>query len=150
MRITFFITLLETAFLFLYNVFESGFNIAHAEKKPLVITSEQMWENYKYFIKAVMPAAEKAGVKMALHPDDPPIPELLGYSRIFINADSYRRAMRLFNQPLYGGRGYGKHGLHRTGQPFCRGIYTRHSTGRKNRVTVKINEPFLAAHLFLQ
>lgn len=80
----------------------SGFNIAHAEKKPLVITSEQMWKNYEYFTKAVMPAAEKAGVKMALHPDDPPIPELLGYSRIFINADSYRRAMSLSNSPSHG------------------------------------------------
>ena len=35
-----------------------------------------MWENYDYFIKAVLPVAEEAGVKLALHPDDPPVPML--------------------------------------------------------------------------
>ena len=80
----------------------SGFNINHAAKKTLKITSEEMWSNYEYFIKKVMPAAEKAGVKMGLHPDDPPIPELLGYSRIFINADAYRRAMSITDSPSHG------------------------------------------------
>ena len=80
----------------------SGFNINHAAKKTLKITSEEMWSNYEYFIKKVMPAAEKAGVKMGLHPDDPPIPELLGYSRIFINADAYRRAMCITDSPSHG------------------------------------------------
>lgn len=80
----------------------SGFNINHAAKKTLKITSEEMWSNYEYFIKKVMPAAEKADVKMGLHPDDPPIPELLGYSRIFINADAYRRAMSITDSPSHG------------------------------------------------
>ena len=38
------------------------------------ISAEQMWSNIEYFQKAVIPAAEKAGVQMALHPDDPPVP----------------------------------------------------------------------------
>ena len=48
-----------------------------------VVTAEQMWDNYAYFIKAVLPVAEEAGVKMALHPDDPPVPMLGGVARIF-------------------------------------------------------------------
>lgn len=80
----------------------SGFDIRHAEQKPLQITQEQMWENYRYFIDAVIPVAEEAGVQMGLHPDDPPIPELLGYSRIFTNADAYRRAMSLSDSPSHG------------------------------------------------
>ncbi len=38
------------------------------------ISDEEMWENFTYFLKAVIPVAEEAGVKMGLHPDDPPLP----------------------------------------------------------------------------
>ena len=66
------------------------------------ISAEKMWSNMEYFLKAVIPAAEKAGVKMALHPDDPPIPNLRGISRIIINADAYRRVMRIMPSPSNG------------------------------------------------
>lgn len=66
------------------------------------ISAEKMWSNMEYFLKAVIPAAEKAGVKMALHPDDPPIPILRGISRIIINADAYRRVMRIVPSPSNG------------------------------------------------
>ena len=59
------------------------------------ISAERMWSNMEYFLKAVMPAAQKAGVRMALHPDDPPVPNLRGISRIIINADAYRRVMKI-------------------------------------------------------
>lgn len=80
----------------------SGFDIYDAEKVPSKNTAEKMWENYEYFLRAVLPTAEKAGVKMCLHPDDPPIPELMGYSRIIISADAYRRAMSLSDSPSHG------------------------------------------------
>jgi mannonate dehydratase len=57
------------------------------------IDHEQMWANYTYFIKAVLPVAEEAGVKLALHPDDPPVPELGGIARLFYNHEGFRRAM---------------------------------------------------------
>lgn len=38
------------------------------------ITEERLWENYTYFLRAVLPAAEQAGVTLGLHPDDPPLP----------------------------------------------------------------------------
>ena len=68
------------------------------ETKPL-ISREQVWANYEYFIKAVMPAAEKCCVRMALHPDDPCLPSLGGYARIFGSVEAYDRAYALYPSP---------------------------------------------------
>jgi len=59
------------------------------------VSEAQMWKNYEYFIKAVLPVAEEAGVKMALHPDDPPVPMLGGVARNFRNPDCFKRAYAL-------------------------------------------------------
>ena len=81
----------------------SGFDIADIDNNvPLKLSEEQLWDNYAYFIHAVMPAAEAAGVKMGLHPDDPPLSPLFGYSRILTSADAYRRAMSLSDSPSHG------------------------------------------------
>ena len=81
----------------------SGFDIAEIDNNvPLKLSEEQLWDNYAYFIRAVMPAAEAAGVKMGLHPDDPPLSPLFGYSRILTSADAYRRAMSLSDSPSHG------------------------------------------------
>jgi mannonate dehydratase len=83
-----------------------SFNIQDAEKQGLTpwgrISEEKMWENIEYFQKAVIPVAEKAGVKMALHPDDPPVPELRGIARIIISAANYRRVMNIVPSPVNG------------------------------------------------
>src|SRR6185437_13286761 len=50
-----------------------------------VITEEQMRANYDYFIRAVLPVAEEEGLRLALHPDDPPVP-MLGRSAIVLAA----------------------------------------------------------------
>ena len=63
--------------------------LGHASSMPVygpddpVITEDQMWSNYKYFIDAVLPVAEAEGVRLALHPDDPPVPMLGGVARLF-------------------------------------------------------------------
>lgn len=57
------------------------------------ISEERMWDNIAYFLKAVIPVAEKAGVNMALHPDDPPVSPLRGIGRILTSARNYRRVM---------------------------------------------------------
>ena len=51
-----------------------------------------MWANYEYFMRAVLPVAEEAGVKLALHPDDPPVPMLGGVARLFRNVEGFKRA----------------------------------------------------------
>ena len=81
----------------------SEFNRADLPPEPeAVITQEELWRNYEYFIRAVVPAAEEAGVLLGLHPDDPPIPQLRGYGRIFISADAYRRALSIVDSPNHG------------------------------------------------
>ena len=66
------------------------------EVERLKLTQEQVWANYEYFIKAVMPTAEKVGVRMGLHPDDPCLPALGGYARIFGSVEAYDRAYAIY------------------------------------------------------
>jgi mannonate dehydratase len=60
------------------------------------VPEETMWERLEKFLKAVIPVAEKAGVRMALHPDDPPVPEpLAGVAQICSTLDQFRRIFDL-------------------------------------------------------
>lgn len=65
------------------------------------VTEENLWENYRYFLRAVLPAAEKAGVKLGLHPDDPPLSPLRGVGRIFSSPEGFARAMALSDSPSH-------------------------------------------------
>jgi mannonate dehydratase len=57
---------------------------------------EEIWAGFAYWLKAVLPVAEEANVKLAMHPDDPPVLKSMnGIGRIFTNAESYRRAEKL-------------------------------------------------------
>jgi mannonate dehydratase len=68
-----------------------------------VYTKEEIWDNYTYFIKAIVPVAEQEGVRIGIHPDDPPVPELGGVPRcIFGNFDGYQRALAIANSPNIG------------------------------------------------
>jgi mannonate dehydratase len=60
-----------------------------------MLSAEAMWANYERFMHAVLPVARDAGVKLALHPDDPPVPMLGGVARIFSTPDDFRRAERI-------------------------------------------------------
>lgn len=60
-----------------------------------VITEDQMWANYEYFIKAVIPVAEEEGLRLALHPDDPPVPMLGGVARLFYRPWGFKHALEL-------------------------------------------------------
>lgn len=74
------------------------FSLAETPKpsKPPKLSKPQIWANYEYFIKSVMPTAEKVGVRMGLHPDDPCLPELGGYARIFETVADYDRAYAVY------------------------------------------------------
>jgi mannonate dehydratase len=58
------------------------------------VTEKAMWDNLIYFLKAVIPVAEKAGVTMSLHPYDPPVPSLAGIARIIHNVAAYDRLFK--------------------------------------------------------
>ena len=57
------------------------------------ITEDQLWQNYEYFIKAIVSEAEKYGIRLALHPDDPPVPALGGVSRIMVSPENIKKAV---------------------------------------------------------
>lgn len=73
---------------------------ARAAERP--ISAEEMWQNYEYFLRAVLPVAEEAGVRLALHPDDPPVDSLGGVARIFNSVDAFKRAMALADSDAWG------------------------------------------------
>jgi mannonate dehydratase len=68
-----------------------------------VFTADEIWDNYTYFIKKVVPVAEQAGVRIGIHPDDPPQPVLAGVPRcIFSSFEGYKRAIEIANSPNIG------------------------------------------------
>jgi mannonate dehydratase len=76
-------------------------------KEPLshgrVFTKDEIWENYTHFIRQVVPVAEEAGIRIGIHPDDPPVPVLAGVPRcIFSNFEGYKRALEIANSPNVG------------------------------------------------
>jgi mannonate dehydratase len=76
-------------------------------KEPLshgrVFSKEEIWDNYAYFIRRVVLVAEEAGVRIGIHPDDPPQPMLAGVPRcIFSNFEGYKRALEIANSPNIG------------------------------------------------
>ena len=66
------------------------------------VSEDKIWGNLEYFLKAVIPVAEKAGVQMALHPDDPPLSPLRGIGRILTSAQNYRRVLGIVPSPMNG------------------------------------------------
>ncbi len=64
----------------------------HTTDEEAFISAETMWANYEPFMQDVLPVAKEAGVKLALHPDDPPVPVLGGVARIFAEIDGFKRA----------------------------------------------------------
>lgn len=65
-------------------------------------TLDEMWTNIAYFLKAVVPEAEKAGVRLALHPNDPPAPVSRGSQQIMGTVDGWKKLIGLVNSPSNG------------------------------------------------
>ncbi len=69
------------------------FNMADFKPTNVKITAEELWANYEYFVRAVVPEAEKYGIKLGLHPDDPPVPKLGDVERIMISKENIKKAV---------------------------------------------------------
>ncbi|MBN1873998.1 MAG: mannonate dehydratase [Anaerolineae bacterium] len=64
---------------------------------------DEIWENFAYFMKRIIPVAEEAGVRLALHPNDPPTHEKLGGIPCLIHSfEDYRRAFEIAGSPALG------------------------------------------------
>jgi len=59
------------------------------------VTEEQMWNGLAYFLKGALPTAEQAGVKIALHPDDPPISPIQGFARILRSVEAFDQMLEI-------------------------------------------------------
>lgn len=68
--------------------------------EPGQVTPESLWSALSYFLDAVVPEAESACVRIALHPDDPPISVVRGMPRIMSSLDAYRRLRALNASPF--------------------------------------------------
>lgn len=101
-------------------------SLGHQSAMPLrakgepVIDEESMWANYAYFMKAVLPVAEEAGVGLALHPDDPPMPVLGGVARLFYRPEGFKRAHEISG------------GSPAWGLDLCLGCCSEMTGGKKN------------------
>ena len=92
------------------------------------ISEEELWDNIDYFLQRVVPVAE---VRIALHPDDPPIPEPLGgAARIMVSIENFQRVFDLVPSAAYG-------------MLFCQGCVAEmgediveaiHASGARNKI----------------
>jgi mannonate dehydratase len=63
---------------------------------------EEMWSNITYFLKAVVPVAQEAGVRLALHPNDPPSPISRGSGQIMGTVEGWKRLVEIVASPSNG------------------------------------------------
>ena len=63
------------------------------------ITSQQLWDRAERLLEELVPVAAEAGVRLAAHPDDPPLPTLRGTPRLVYQPDRYQRLLDLVPSP---------------------------------------------------
>jgi mannonate dehydratase len=78
---------------------------------PKPIDDDELWANYEHFITRVIPVAESVGLKMALHPDDPPVSPIAGAACLFRDTGAFQRALDMVPSPS-------------NGILFCQGCFT--------------------------
>ena len=78
----------------------TAFNYEAARKMPFThgrqYTEEEMWENLEYWINIITPVAEEEGIRLGIHPCDPPAHELGGIPQLFSSYDNYRRYLDIY------------------------------------------------------
>ncbi|MDZ4765211.1 MAG: mannonate dehydratase [Chloroflexota bacterium] len=84
----------------------TGYDHALMQDAPLteygVVTEDTLWANLRYFLERVIPVAEAANVKLAMHPDDPPLSPIRGLGRIMRSIDNFQRLIDLMPSPVNG------------------------------------------------
>jgi mannonate dehydratase len=72
---------------------------ARADELARALTPAKLWDNLERLLNGLLPVAEACGVTLAMHPDDPPLPELLGKPRIMHTVEAFERLVRLAPSP---------------------------------------------------
>lgn len=76
-------------------------NFAELNEAYSGVTREDMYRNYKFFLDAIIPVCEEVGIKMGVHPDDPPF-NVFGWPRVVSTAEDLRRVLALNPSPANG------------------------------------------------
>jgi mannonate dehydratase len=86
-----------------FNLADVGRNVTDADGRPPARTSAAtLWENLERFLHSVLPVAEACGVRLALHPDDPPLTEFHGQPQIITSNEALQRVVALAASPANG------------------------------------------------
>ncbi len=84
----------------------TGYDHTLMQNAPLTeygeVSEERLWENLEYFLERVVPVAEEAHVKLAMHPDDPPLSPIRGLGRIMRSVENFQRLVDLLPSPVNG------------------------------------------------
>ncbi len=65
------------------------------------VSEQELWDRYRWFIEEIIPVAEQAGVRMALHPDDPPMEQLRRTARLVNRPEKYKQIMDMVKSPAH-------------------------------------------------
>ena len=65
-------------------------------EKP--VEEEELWEAFHYLLQRALPVAKEAGMKLSLHPSDPPYPMYEGFASLVHNSDCYRKALKMADE----------------------------------------------------
>ena len=84
----------------------TGYDHSQMLNAPLTaygeVSEDQLWDNLRYFLERVVPVAEEAGVKLAMHPDDPPLSPIRGLGHIMRSVENFQRLLELVPSPMNG------------------------------------------------
>jgi mannonate dehydratase len=86
-----------------FNIDAEAGNVTDADGPPKTATpASRLWENLEFFLEKVLPVAEETGIKLALHPDDPPLRSFWGQDQILYSIDALERVIKLAPSPSNG------------------------------------------------
>ncbi len=84
----------------------TGYDHALMQAAPLTeygeVSEEHLWDTLEYFLQCIIPVAEAANVKLAMHPDDPPLSPIRGLGRIMRSVENFQRLLDLYPSPMNG------------------------------------------------
>ena len=67
-----------------------------------VYEKDELWDNFIYFMRSIIPVAESTGVRLSLHPNDPPMPMIAGIASLITSFEDYRKAFAIGNSKQLG------------------------------------------------
>ncbi len=99
----------------------TAFDYEEAKAYPLThgkkYSEEEMWRNLEEWIRIITPVAEKEGIKLGIHPCDPPVRELAGIPQLFRSFDAFKRLIEIVDSPA-------------NGIEFCQGTFAEMEDGK--------------------